>query len=183
MTEPTWAIVRTRSRCEDIAAQGFLNAGYRAYVPRYRVLLWPRGASRKPAATMRALFSGLVFVQDWRGWPDRTQNRIAQVIGLVPGMRANEFARISGADVAVLMDRERRGSYEPPEVRRPPANGIVLRDDLEPGDSVGYEWVGLQIEATLDELSPEGAAIIRTWALGREVRLKVDAADLMKISA
>ena len=103
MTEPTWAIIQTRTRCEDIVAQGFLNAGYRAYVPRYRVLLKPHGAHRKPVATMRAVFGGLVFVQDWRGWP---KERISQVVGLMPGTRSGSYLSLSGDDIATLISLE-----------------------------------------------------------------------------
>lgn len=183
MTEPTWAIVRTRSRCEGIAASDLSDAGYRAYVPRLRVVLLPHGRHRKATMTMRALFSGLVFVQDWRGWPERNTNPIRQAVGLMPGMRSGSYAALSGQDIAVLMDRERRGLYEANGAKRPPARGIVLRDDLELGERVEYEWIGKIVDATLDELSPDGRAIIRASILGRDVPLKVDAAELMKLSA
>lgn len=179
MTEAAWAIVRTRSRCEDIVAQGFLNAGYRAYVPRFRVLLWPHGEHRKPIATMRALFAGLVFVQDWRGWP---QDRISQVIGLMPSAQAGMPARLSADDIAILMDRERRGVYEP-HAPRPPANGIVIPDALTVGDAVEYDLAGTVIEAAISALSPNGRATIRASIFGRETEMKVDAAELRAVSA
>lgn len=182
LTEPSWVIVRARSRCEDIVAQGFLNAGYRAYVPRYRVLLAPHGAQRRPIATMRALFAGLVFVQDWRGWPDRREHRISQVIGLMPGMRSGSNATLSGRDIATLMEHERIGAYEP-HARRPPANGLVLRDDLQVGQAVEYDIAGTVVEAVVMELSPDGRATIQAAMFGREPVFKVDAGELRAVSA
>lgn len=179
MSEPTWAIVRTRSRCEDIVAQGFLNAGYRAYVPRGRVLLQPHGAQRKPIATMRAVFSGLVFVQDWRGWP---KDRIGQVIGLMPGMRSGSHAILSAADIAILMAQECRGGYEI-QAPRPPANGIVMPDTMSVGDVVEYDFAGTMIEAALTALSPAGRATIRGAIFGRETNIEVDASELRAVSA
>jgi hypothetical protein len=174
VSEPAWVIVRSRSRCEDIVERGFRDAGYRAYVPRFRVLTWPHGAQRKPAATMRALFAGLVFVQDWRGWP---HERISQVIGLMPWGLNRSPATLSSADIAVLMDRERRGVYEP-HAPRPPANGVVIRADLTIGEQVEYELAGQTIEGVLSELSESGRATIRVAMLGRDVDLPVEAADL-----
>jgi hypothetical protein len=171
MTEPTWAIVRSRTRCEDIVCQGFLNAGYRAYVPRFRVLTYPHGQHRKPAATMRALFAGLVFVQDWRGWP---REPISQVIGRLPWNGGH--ASLSGADIAVLMDRERQGFYEP-HAPRPPANGHVV-PHVQVGDQVEYYLAGQLVEGVLRDLSESGRATIRVAMLGREVEMRVDAVDL-----
>lgn len=182
MTEPSWAIVRTRTRCEDIVAQGFLNAGYRAYVPRARVLLLPHGEGRRSKATMRALFSGLVFVQDWRGWPDCREHRISQVIGLMPSPRPGVPAKLSGEDIATLMERERRGEYER-HAPRPPANGIVIRDDLSIGQQVEYDWVGNVVEAAVKSLSPAGQATISAIVFGRAVDMVVDAAELRAVSA
>jgi hypothetical protein len=177
MTEPTWAIVRSRTRCEDIVAQGFLNAGYRAYVPRFRVLTWPHGAQRKPAATMRALFSGLVFVQDWRGWP---QDRISQVIGPMPSPQPGIPATLSGADIAVLMDRERLGQYDL-HAPRPPANGVVIPDALKLNDAVEYDLAGTVIEAVVRDLSPSGRAIIEGLFLGRVTRMTVETSELRAV--
>ncbi len=179
MTEPTWAIVRTRSRCEDIVAQGFLNAGYRAYVPRGRVLLKPHGAQRKPVATMRAVFSGLVFVQDWRGWP---KDRISQVIDLMPGMRSGSYASLSAGDIAILMAQECRGVYET-HAPRPPANGIVMPDAMGVGDAVEFDFAGTIVQAAISELSPNGRATIRATIFGRETELRVDAHELRAVSA
>lgn len=180
MNEPAWVIVQTRTRCEDIVAQGFLNAGYRSYVPRQRVLTWPHGQHRKAAATMRAIFSGLVFVQDWRGWPDKRDHPISQVVGLM--MAAGVPAKLSGDDIAILMDRERRGLYEP-HAPRPPANGVVLPDALTVGDAVEYDLAGTAIEAVIDELSASGRATIRALIFGRQTKMQVDAAELRTVSA
>lgn len=181
MTEPSWAIVRSRSRCEDIVERGFQAAGYRAYVPRFRVLTYPHGAQRKPSATMRPLFASLVFVQDWRGWPDIRQHRISQVIGLMPSSRIGLPATLSGADIAVLMDRERLGKYEP-HAPRPPANGVVVAH-VHIGDQVEYELAGQLIEGVLQDLSESGRATIRIAMMGREVDVPVQAAELRAVSA
>lgn len=171
MTEPTWAIVRTRTRCEDIVERGFLAAGYRAYVPRFRVLTYPHGQQRKPGATMRALFPGLVFVQDWRGWP---KEPISHVIGRVPW--GSGHAQLSGADIAILMDRERRGEYEP-HAPRPPANGIVTQS-IAIGEDVEFTLAGEVVCGVLRDLSENGRATIGALIFGREVPMQVATADL-----
>lgn len=178
MTEATWAIIRTRHRCEDIVERGFLWAGYRTYIPRFRMLTYPHGQQRKPAAIMRPLFAGIVFVQDWRGWP---KEPISQVIGLMPWSLNGAPAALSGADIAVLMDRERSGVYEP-HAPRPPANGVVI-PAMEIGDLVEYDLAGQAIAAVLKELSKDGQAKIGAMVFGREITLKVQASDLRLVSA
>lgn len=171
MTEPSWAIVRTRHRCEDIVAQGFLNAGYRAYLPRGRVLVLPHGLQRKPAAVMRAIFAGLVFVQDWRGWP---QERISQVIGLMPGMRSGRYASLCGADIAALMEGERLGEYD---------GGIAPKGDLRVGQKAQIEIFGEVIGGAIKRLTPAGRATLRASVMGREVDIQVDTSELRAVSA
>lgn len=178
-TEPSWAIIRTRIRCEDVVERGLRENGYRAYVPRFRVLIWPHGAKRKPAATMRALFSGLVFAQDWRGWP---REPISQVIGLLPSSRNGIPAALSGTDIAVLMDRERLGQYDI-YAPRPPANGVVIPDALKIDDAVEYELAGTVIAAVVRDLSPSGRAIIEGLFLGRVARMSVETSELRAVSA
>lgn len=177
VTEPSWVIVRSRTRCEDIVERSFQASGYRSYVPRYRALLTPHGAQRRPVAAMRPLFAGLVFVQDWRGWP---KERISQVVGLMPSSRNGVPAVLSGVDIALLMERERSGKYEP-HAPRPPANGIVVRADLQVGEQIEYELAGQIIEGVLRELSEAGQALIRIAMLGRDVDLPVEAADLRAV--
>lgn len=172
MTEPSWAIVRTRSRCEDIVERGLREAGYRAYVPRFRVLTYPHGMQRKPAATMRPLFSGLVFVQDWRGWP---KERISHVVGMMKSP-AGAHATISGSDIAILMDCERLGKYEP-HAPRPPANGVVV-PHLAVGQQVEYDLFGTAIRAVIDDLSPNGRATIAAIFFDRVTNLDVDVTGL-----
>lgn len=179
MTEPTWAIIRARTRCEDIVAQGFLNAGYRAYVPRFRILLTPHGRHRRPTATMRALFAGLVFVQDWRGWP---QERISQVIGLMPGARLGAYATLSASDIAVMMGLECSGFYEP-QAPRPPANGVVLPDALSVGDEAEFDLAGELVQGTIKRLSKAGRATMTACVFGRDVEVQVDSAELRAVSA
>lgn len=178
MTEAAWAIVRTRSRCEDIVERGFLCVGYRAYIPRFRMLTYPHGQKRKPSAVMRPLFAGIVFVQDWRGWP---KEPIGQVIGLMPWSLNGSHAALGGADIAILMDRERSGVYEP-HAPRPPANGVVI-PGMEIGNLVEYELAGQAIAAVIKELSKDGQAKIGAMVFGREITLKVPAGDLRIVSA
>lgn len=171
MTEAAWAIVRTRHRCEDIVAQGFLNAGYRAYLPRGRVLVLPHGAQRKPAAVMRALFAGLVFVQDWRGWP---QERISQVIGLMPGMRSGSYASLVGADIAALMEGERLGEYD---------SGIAPKGDLKLGQKAEIELSGQVIQGGITRLTLSGRATLNACIMGRYTDIEVDTSELRAVSA
>lgn len=176
MNEPAWAIVQSRTRCEDIVERGLQAAGYRTYVPRFRVLTWPHGQRRKPAATMRALFSGLVFVQDWRGWPDRSANRIPQIVGLMKLPGASAHATVGLADIAKLMRQECAGMYDP-HAPRPPANGVVT-PAIEIGEQVEYDLAGQAIAAVLRELSDDGRATIGALIFGRETRMQVEASDL-----
>lgn len=175
MISTHWTIVQTRTRCEDVVERGLLNAGYRTYVPRGRVLLAPHGRERKLRAVMRPVFGGLVFVQDWRGWPSET---ISHVIGLMPGPRSGVPAKLSAADVAVLAARELQGEFDAAAAKRPPARGIVVRDDLEIGADVEFELSGIQIAGVLAELSAEGRAIVEASMFGRVVRHAVNAEAL-----
>jgi hypothetical protein len=173
--EPAWVIVTTRSMCEDVVERGFWQAGYRAYVARYRRVTQPHGYNRKPAAVMRPVFPGLVFVQDWRGWPPE---RISHVVGLMSSSRATT-AKLSGQDVAIIMERERTGQFEP-NARRPPTNGIIIRDDLNIGDDIEFELSGRAIEAILEGLSEDGMATIRYSFFGRSNTSRIEA-DVLRV--
>lgn len=177
MTEPAWAIVESRTRCEDIVERGLQAAGYRTYVPRFRVLTWPHGQRRKPAATMRALFPGLVFVQDWRGWP---AERIPQVVGLMKLAGSRHHATLGMADIAKLMRQECAGEYEK-HAPRPPANGVAT-PAIEIGKQVEYDLAGQAIAAVLRELSEDGRATIWALIFGRETRMQVEACDLRAVA-
>lgn len=177
MTEPTWAIITTRAMCEDIVERGFWQAGYRAYVARYRKVLQPHGRHRTSTATMRPVFQGLVFVQDWRGWP---QEKISHVVGRLSS-RSGRHLALNGADVALIMERERAGMFDL-HAPRPPANGVVARDDLTIGEAVEFDLSGQTILATLDGLSDAGRATVTYMMLGRSVTSEVDAETLHEVS-
>lgn len=168
---PAWTIVVAKSLQEEIAERSLRQAGYRVYLPRYRKLISPHGRERKPTTAMRPLFSGLLFVQDWRGWPN------TPVIGTVGLMQARPgVAKLTDDDVALIMVRERACEFD--DVRRPSGGGTVVRDDISPGDEVEIEAFGARIMGVLDELSENGKAIVSAMVFGRTVRMEVDAAAL-----
>jgi len=168
MTEPTWAIVRTLPQAEEVAERSLRQVGYRAYLPRYRKLILPHGRDRKPATVMRPLFVGIIFAQDWRGWPSHTVTGTAGLMRL-----AGHNAALSHADIEIMQAKERACEFD--DLKRPPAGGVVIRDDIKPGDECEVEFFGERLEAKLDGFSDDGKAILRMVILGREVRTKVDA--------
>lgn len=176
--EPAWAIITTRSMCEDVVERGLWQSGYRAYVPRFRKVIQPHGTQRKPAATMRPVFSGLVFAQDWRGWPTQP---ISHVIGLMKSTRSGGLAKLSGQDVRFIMDRELAGLFD--KMARPPSNGTLTRDDLVVGERVEFDLSDNVMQAVLDGLSDDGRATVRSMILGRWVKTEVDADTLRVVSA
>ena len=95
----------------------------------------------------------------------------------MPGMRSGSYASLSASDIAVIIDHELSGAYEP-AAPRPPANGVVMPDAISIGDTVECDFAGAAIEAVLEALSPSGRATIRASMLGRDTRIDVDAADL-----
>lgn len=164
---PPWVIVLTKSAAEDAAERSLWAAGYRVYLPRYRRLLLPHGLTRRSASAMRPLFPGLVFAQDWRGWPK------ISIVGATGLMQARPgIATLSDADVAVIMERERQGDFDMAST-----NGV--RGDLAIGDEVEFEAVfGAKILGVLEELTPNGKAIVAAMIFGRMVRTEVGAASL-----
>ena len=176
LTEASWVIVETRAMCEHTVERSLRDAGYRTCVPLARQLRRPHGQDRKAIAIMRPVFSGIVFVQDWRGWPERT---VTGVYRLMRGPRGAN-ATLSGRDIAIIQDRERSGAFET-SYPRPPANGIVTRDDLVIGEQVEYEVSDRTILGALEELSEDGMAVVRSLVFGREVRINV-AADALRAS-
>jgi len=168
---PPWVIVVTKASAEEAAERSLRQSGYRVYLPRYRKLLLPHGSTKRPDHTMRPLFGRLVFVQDWRGWP---KSSIVGALGLMPARPG--VARLCDADVALIMERERLGDFD--EVQ------LVVRGDLEPGDQVEFETsFGAKIMGVLEELTPQGKAIVWAMLFDRIVRTEVGAGVLQKVYA
>jgi hypothetical protein len=176
MTEPTWAIVRTMPQAEEVAERSLRQVGYRAYLPRYRKLILPHGRERKPATAMRPLFAGIIFAQDWRGWPLQSVTGTNGVMKL-----AGITATLSHADIEIMQAKEIACEFD--DLKRPPSGGVVIRDDIKPGDECEIEMFGQRILAVLDELSDTGKAVLRATILGREVRTQVDADAVHSVSA
>jgi transcription antitermination factor NusG len=172
--QPAWVIVQTKPTLEHVAERSLLGAGYRTYVPYYRKMLSPHGRERKPASGMRPLFPSLVFVQDWRGWP---QVWIGGITGLML-VRPSIPARLSDRDIALVMERERSGAFD--ELLYPRGAGLEIRTDIEIGEQVEIEAHGARILGTLEELSPDGKAIVEMMLFGRLVRASVDPAQIRK---
>lgn len=169
---PPWVIVLTKSTAEDAVERSLRHAGYRAYLPRYRRLLLPHGHARRPASAMHPLFPRLVFVQDWRGWPKIS---ITGATGLMPSRPG--VATISDVDVALIMERERKGDFD----MAAPRGDSGLRDDLAIGDEVEFEVAfGAKVLGVLEELSPNGKAVVAAMIFGRVVRTEVGAGSLSR---
>jgi hypothetical protein len=173
---PDWVVVETKAACEQLTQRQLSQAGYRVYLPLYRRLLIPHGLSRRPVGVMRPLFSRIVFCQDWRGWPvEVTITGAAGLMQARPGV-----AKISDADIALIQYRERCGEFD---ATTPRGNGRLIRQDLEPGDDVEFEAaLGQKLVGVLEELSPNGKAIVSAILFDRVVRTTVDAAVLLKVA-
>ena len=166
---PPWVVVVTKAAAEDVAERALRQAGYRVYLPRYRRPMWPHGVARRPTILMSPLFSGLVFVQDWRGWPKLSITGATGLMQAHPGI-----AKLSDADIALIMQRERAGDFDLVEPR---GDG----SDLRPGDAVEFETsLGAKIMGVLEELSPNGKAIVSAMIFGRLVRTEVGAGSIQK---
>lgn len=170
-----WAIVLTRSQQEDTAERCLLMCGYRAYLPRYRRAMLPHGRRRTAAAAMRPVFPGLIFVQDWRGWPALP---ITGSTGLMMGPQ-NRIAEIPDPDVGVLMERERAGAFD--QVRRPPGRGGIALPDLSPGDEVEVD-IGDIVRGIFHEFSGRGQAVIEMVLFGRSTLVKARADTIRRAS-
>jgi hypothetical protein len=165
---PPWVIVETKTSAEEVAERQLLQAGYRAYLPRYRRLLLPHGRHRRPIIIMRPLFARLVFCQDWRGWPADVS--ITGAIGLMksrPGI-----AKLADTDIELIQQRERSGEFDMAVPR-----GSGARQDIKVGDEVEIE--GQKIMGVLAELTPGGKAIIWSVIFDRIVRVEVPNANTL----
>lgn len=169
---PSWVIVCTNA--VDRTEVDMLRIGYRVYLPRYRRRLSPHGADRRIATAMRPVFAGMLFAQDWRGWP---QASISGEPRLMRAIRGGNPATICDGDVALMQRREREGAFDdvsyPAGLAKPP-----MRTDLKIGQTVTAERFGDRIVAVLEDLSENGIAIVRWALLGRENRTTIAAAEL-----
>ena len=169
---PPWVVIVTKSSAEEVAERSLRGCGYRVYLPRYRKRLSPHGDRRRPVGSMRPLFPGILFVQDWRGWPRmgvEGSDHLMMVRGGVPAQLCDE-------DVAKLMARERALEFDEVE----PAGSSPVPQDIEPGDEIAIDF-GSQILATLQELTPSGRAIIQACFFNRTVPGTVDARTIHKV--
>jgi hypothetical protein len=172
---PPWVIVQTKPMAEELTERQFRMAGYRVYLPHYRKLLLPHGATRRPDSVMRPLFERLVFVQDWQRWPKIS---ISGATGLMQS-RPGTAAKLSDADIAIIMDRERAGEFD---MLKPRGDGVLHRHDLEVGDQVEFEATfGAKITGVLAELSSNGKAVIAALVFDRMVKINVKVEALHKV--
>jgi hypothetical protein len=168
---PAWVIIETKPSAEEVAERSLRQAGYRVYLPRYRKLLSPHGRARQPVTSMRPLFSRVLFVQDWRGWP---QLPISGTVGLML-MRPQVPAKLPDEDVVLILNRERAGEFDE---ALPNGSGVAVRNDIAPGEEVAFEAFGARIMGVLDELTSDGRAIVSALMFGRVVSTSVSAAGL-----
>lgn len=168
----TWVVMITKPSAEEMVEHGLEAAGYRVYVPRYRKKMEPHGAMRRPAGSMRPLFPQIVFVQQWRGWPQPPISAAERLLSLAPG----RHAELHESDLAVLMAREFALEFD--EVV--PVGASLIRQDLEPGEEVEID-LGTRIQATLDQLTPDGRAILSACLFNRLVPTSVDAGRIIKV--
>ncbi len=164
-----WTIIQTKAAAEEIAERSLQQHGYRVYLPRFRKLLSPHGRERRQAMVMRPLFPGVLFAQDWRGWP------ISPVVGVAGLMLARPGvpARLAEADVELIMLRERAGDFD--EVW-----GSGQRTDLRPGDQVQVDINGSQVLAVLEHLSGQGRAVVKMLLFGNLVTTELAASSLSR---
>lgn len=173
-SQPAWAVVMTRS--EDLTARDLLRCGYRVYLPRYRKVLWPHGADRRPTSIMVPLFRGMLFAQDWRGLPKH------QPIGgeprLMSAYRGAGTYKLADEDIGIIRERENACAFD--EVLYPigPGMGFIIRDDIPEGTQVEFEQLGTRIVGELQGLSDNGKAFVNT-VFGR---FEVDAARLSVVA-
>lgn len=161
IVEPSWVVVITKPMAEEIAERSLRQAGFRVYLPRYRKEMRPHGSARRGKPSMRPLFAGYLFVQDWNGWPD---DPINGTIGLMKSAARN--VEIAETDIVRIIDSERAGEFDEmpsPRSRR------AKRTDLTVGDTVEMDLLGVRVLGVLDDLSESGKAIVRAMMFNREV--------------
>ena len=173
-TTPPWVVVITKPAAEEVAERNLRQAGYRVYLPRYRKLMRPHGSDRRGQPSMRPLFVGYLFVHDWRGWPEVPINGVLRLMQSV-----GRTVEMADSDLLRIWERERQGRFD--EVPTPRSR--VQRTDLEIGGTYEFDALGGCIEATLEDLSENGKAVVRALMFGREIPWTVDADELRVISS
>lgn len=172
-TSPNWVICLAKPSSEELAERNLRQSGYRVYLPRYRKMLRPHGSDRSGKPSMRPLFTGYLFVSDWRGWPEISINGIAGVMRV-----AGRVVELVDADVRAIRNHEDDGDFD----EAPTPRSSAKRTDLVVGDGVEFDAMGSRIMAVLDDLTDGGKAIVRGMMFGREVRWMIDAHELRAIS-
>lgn len=159
---PSWVIVQTRT--DETSAHSLHKTGYRTYLPLYRKAL---GETRHRGSIMRPLFGGIVFVQDWHGWPKQT------ILGALGLMRCGtNNVHLDDSDIAILQQRERSGEFDDPMHHATRSR----RPDLAEGQDIAIDLLGNRILAVIEDLSENGRAIVRNL-LG--IRMTVEQSDIL----
>jgi hypothetical protein len=171
----SWVVVITKPSSEEIAERDLRRAGYRVYLPRYRKLLMAHGRERKPTTSMRPLFAGYLFAQDWRGWPKET---VHGVEGLLRRAGSQRNATFTDYDISVLRERE----TEFDEVKYAAGGGPIIRDDVQVGDTVTVDMASVPMQAVLKELSADGRAWVEVMLFNGRTTLTQVAQDEMLVA-
>lgn len=169
---PNWVICIAKPSSEELAERNLRQSGYRVYLPRYRKLLRPHGFDRRGQPIMRPLFTGYLFLSDWRGWPEIPINGISGVMRV-----AGRVVELVDADVRSIRNHEDEGHFD----EAPTPRSSAKRTDLAVGDSVEFDAMGQRIMAVLDDLTDSGKAIVSGLMFGRTVKWTVDAHELRVI--
>lgn len=172
-TTPPWVLVITKPSAEEVAERNLRQAGYRVYLPRYRKLLRPHGSERRGYCSMRPLFAGYLFVNDWRGWPDIPINGVLRLM-----QSGGRNVEMSFGDVERIWQQELSGRLD--EAATPRSR--TRRTDLQIGETYEFDMLDERVNAVLSDLTDSGKAIVRAMMFGREIPWTVDAADLRAIS-
>lgn len=164
-----WVIIVSQS--PDQSERDFRRAGYRTHITRYRRMLSPHGVDRRCVTAMRSLFPGLVFVQDWRGWPRHSISGEPRLMPNAAGGGAP--AHLGDDDMMRLICDEWKGDFD--DIKWPFGDGKpIVRQDLVVGMELVGEKLGMRIVGTLAKLSRAGKATLLT-ATGA---VTIDASEL-----
>lgn len=163
-----WVIAETEAGRDEVAERSLRREGYRVYLPRRRVVLYPHGNNRRATAIMRVLLPGYIFVQDWRGWP---KNALQGTRGTLVKF-GSQIASISALEINQFRQREDAGDF----------------DDLLPGHKCDHLKIGSKVRAfdgpfagfdlLLSELSDNGRAIVKLMVFDRPTSVDIDARNL-----
>lgn len=168
-----WAILIAKSNAEIVAERALRQAGLRTYLPWYRKLIEPHGRERQSALVMRLVFPGIIFVQAWPGF----YRPLTGVDKAMPSYRGGPPATMNDSDIDILMRREREGAFDE---AKPPRG--FRADQLTIGSRYRIDMFETSIGAVLEELSPNGQALVRIMIFGRETIAQVDAYALRDVA-